>query len=218
VTWAVVGTVLVAVVVLVGLVLAVRAARTQTRGGSAPAAPRADRPGSGVDRDQRDLGVRALAVDLDLGRHDADPLAPIPDDQAVLDADAGAIDLTRGPTVRVVLHPGPVTRRRLAGRPDALVVVADAEALDVPGWIVEDRSRTIDRMDRVVIPWGSIERFRVRAQRDGPGVYDITGRAGAPPPQRWRVRRDEIANEIELLDHVRRIGRITIELEDSIRS
>jgi hypothetical protein len=70
----------------------------------------------------------------------------------------------------------------------------------------------------VEIPWASVARFRVRAESDGPDVYDITAVPGAPGPDRWRIRRAEIADEIELLDHIRRIGRITIELEDSIRS
>lgn len=164
------------------------------------------------------VGGRSADIAIDLTSPGVDPLAPIPDDRAVLEADASEIDLTRGPTVRVVLHPGPVTRRRLDGRPDALVVVADADALDVPGWIIEDRSRVIERTDRVVIPWTSIERFRVRVEPGGTQVYDITARPDAPPPRQWRVRRDEIVDELALLDHVRRVGRVTIELEDSIRS
>lgn len=148
----------------------------------------------------------------DVGAPSAEPVIDL--DEIDLDAlDLDALDRSR---IEVRLHPGPLWRRRLAERPDALVVVADAVALDVPGWIVEGRSRTIDRADRVVIPWGAIERFRVRA--GSPGTYDITARPDAGPPGRWRVRRDEIGDEVALLDHVRRIGRITIELEDSISS
>ena len=90
--------------------------------------------------------------------------------------------------------------------------------LDVPGWLVEGRSRVIERTDRVLIPWRSVERFRVRAGDDGPDVYDITAGPDVAGVRRWRVRRAEITDEMGLLDHVRRVGRITIELEDSIRS
>lgn len=209
-TWAIVGAA--AAVVVAGVVLALRTFTAEDR--------------ATIERSERRVLepppvplVEADVLDLDLAdRVLVDPLAPVPADQEVLAADASDLDLSLGPTVRVVLHPGPVTRRRLAGRPDALVVLADAEALDVPGWIVDRRSRMIERADRVRIPWRSIERFRVRADSDGPDVYDITVRPDAPPPRRWRIRRNEIADEITLLDHVRRIGRITIELEDSIRS
>jgi hypothetical protein len=210
-TWVILA--IVAVVVVAGLVLAIRALTPGERATLEAAERRVIEPPD-PDEPIADLDLQIDLVD----RVVVDPMAPIPDDQAVLAADASEIDLTQGPTVRVVLHPGPITRRRLTGRPDALVIVADAEALDVPGWIVERRSRMIERADRVVIPWASIERFRVRAERDGPDIYDITAHADAPPPGRWRIRRNEIADEIALLDHVRRVGRITIELEDSIRS
>ena len=134
------------------------------------------------------------------------------------DIDLVDIDLTRGPVVRIELHPGPLMRRRLVDRPDALELVADGDGLDVPGWLVEGRSRVIERADRVEIPWSSVARFRVRADRDGPDFYDITAKPDAGGPGRWRVRRAEIDDEVGLLDHIRRVGRITIELEDSIRS
>jgi hypothetical protein len=210
-TWAVLGVVV--IVVIAGLVLAQRAVSVDDRATIERSRRRVLEPPSEPSLEPD------LLLDLDLtDRELIDPLAPVPEDQEVLDADASDIDLTRGPSIRVVLHPGPITRRRLAGRPDALVVVADAEALDVPGWVVDRRSRMIERADRVRIPWASIERFRVRAESDGPDIYDITARSDAPPPRRWRIRRNEIADEVTLLDHVRRIGRITIELEDSIRS
>jgi len=202
-----------AMVVVVAVALAIRAA--------APAARSADEGASATPEPVAPTGPDdEIDIEIDLTAPAAvDPLAPVPDDATVLaDADAGEFELAEGPTVRVVLHPGPVTRRRLAGRPDALVVTADAERLDVPAWIVEGRSRLIERTDRVLIPWRSIERFRVRAQRDGPGVYDITARPDVPPPVRWRIRRDEITDELALLDHARRVGRVTIELEDSIRT
>lgn len=207
--WAVLG--VVALAVVAGIVCAIRTVGHDERAALDPA----ERPV--IELADPVEPIADLDIDLTVPAL-ADPLAPIPDDQSVLDADASDLDLTSGPTVRVVLHPGPVTRRRLAGRPDALVVVADAETLDVPGWIVDRRSRMIERADRVRIPWRSIERFRVRAEREGPDVYDITVRADALHPRGWRIRRNEIADEIALLDHIRRIGRITIELEDSIRS
>jgi hypothetical protein len=215
-TWAVLG--LVGLIVVTGLFLAVRAITADDRAALPPTSRPILEPRSDVGPVAGEHAADA-GPDLDLTLADAvDPLAPVPADQAVLDAGESSLDLTRGPAVRVVLHPGPITRRRLAGRPDALVVTADADGLDVPAWIVEGRSRLIERADRVLIPWASIERFRVRATSDGPDVYDITARPDAPAPRRWRVRRDEITDELTLLDHVRRVGRVTIELEDSIRS
>jgi hypothetical protein len=164
--------------------------------------------------------VRAVASG---GRAPIDGVTPDPGAEALeLDdrfhIDLTELDLTRGPVLRVELRPDPLMRRRLAERTDALELVADGDVLDVPGWLVEDRSRLVERTDRVVIPWSAIDRFRVRADRDGPDFYDVTAVSGAAGPGRWRIRRPEIADELGLLDHVRRVGRVTIELEDSIRS
>ena len=210
-TWVVLAAV--AAVVVTGIVVALRSLTQADHAVLADAERRVldPLPGPGV-------------VDLDLtaaehadARHGPDR-PELDADAVVLEADAASgIDLTHEPVVRIMLHPGPIMRRRLAERPDALLVVADRDALDVPGWIVERRSRLIERTDRVVVPWTAIARFRVRAESDGPDVYDITAAPGTSPPG-WRIRRNEIDDEIALLDHVRRVGRITIELEDSIRS
>ena len=80
-------------------------------------------------------------------------------------------------------------------------------------------SAALVRLPRALIKASRSRRFSLSStESDGPDVYDITARPDAPLPHRWRVRRHEISDEIELLDHVRRVGRITIELEDSIRS
>ena len=203
-TWLAVA--LVAVVVVTGLVLAVRSLTADDRASLElgqrrvlPPLPDEDDVGAPDEGDEDRSGADVTHIDLD-------------------DIDLDEIDLIRGPVVRVALRPGPLMRRRLADRPDALELVADRDALDVPGWLLVGRSRMIDRADRVLIPWTAVERFRVVADSDGPDIYDITARPEAGAPDRWRIRRHEIADEVAVLDHARRIGRITIVLEDSIRS
>ncbi len=125
----------------------------------------------------------------------------------VIDADARWIEL----------HPSPLWSRRLAEHPDALWLMADKEQMNVPGWLLEGRPRTIDKLARVAIFWSDIERLRVVAGTEAPDTYEITRRTRTTP-QIWRVRRREIHDELTLLDHARSVGRVTIELEDSISS
>lgn len=160
------------------------------------------------------LGIVASARALTADGHELDPLPGRgPEPEPIVDLDVIDVD-----AVQVGLRPGPIWRRRLADRPDLLWIVADRDGLHVPGWLVERRSRMIEGTDRVTIPWGAIERFRVRADGDTGGTYDITRRPDGGSPARWLVRRREITDEVVLLDHARTAGRITIELEDSIRS
>lgn len=160
--------------------------------------------------------VRALRSN---GEDDLDALprrAPTP--RHVVDIDLVDLDVIDVDAVQVELRPGPIWRRRLADRPDLIWIVADRDGLHVPGWLVERRSRMIEATDRVTIPWGAIERFRVRPDGETGGTYDITRRSDGGSPARWLIRRREITDEVVLLDHARRLGRVTIELEDSIRS
>lgn len=120
------------------------------------------------------------------------------------------------PGLLVELRPGVVWRRRLTGRPEAWRIGGDARELLVPGWLLVVPPRGRDRADPVRIPWAQITRFRVRAESDGPDVYDIEGRGGDGAPSRWQVRRHEITDEVALLDYVRSVGQVTVELEDSI--
>lgn len=166
--------------------------------------------------------VRALRADGtdgadrtdDLGAPRARARAPAP----VVDIDLVDLDVIDVDAVQVELRPGPIWRRRLADRPDLLWIVADRDGLHVPGWLVEQRSRMIEGTDRVTIPWDAIGRFRVRADGESGGTYEITRRPDGGSPLRWLIRRREITDEVVLLDHARRLGRVTIELEDSIRS
>ena len=162
--------------------------------------------------------VRALRID------GADPSAPPgrarpPDPVGGIDLiDLIDLDVVDVDAVPVALRPGPIWRRRLVDRPDLLWIVADRDGLHVPGWLIEQRSRMIEGTDRVTIPWDAIARLRVRPDGETGGTYDITRRSDGGSPARWVIRRREVTDEVALLDHARRIGRVTIELEDSIRS
>jgi hypothetical protein len=137
----------------------------------------------------------------------------------VIDLDADpALDVVDLDAVRVPLRPGPIWSRRLVERPDLRWIAGDRTGLDVPAWLLDRRPRTIDPYDLITIRWSTIERFRVRAESDGPNIYDITCGPTPGMPTRWRIRRHEITDEVTLLDHARTVGRITIELEDSISS
>jgi hypothetical protein len=169
-TWAVLAAV--AAVVIAGIVVALRSLTQADRAVLADAERRVLDP-------IPDPGV----VDLDLTAAEHEHRRDgIDEDAIVLEADAASgIDLTHEPVVRVVLHPGPIMRRRLAERPDALVVVADRDALDVPGWIVEGRSRVIERTDRVVVPWPS------NGSGCGPSATALTSMTSPPHPARRRA-------------------------------
>jgi hypothetical protein len=161
---------------------------------------------------------RALVELADLPTEPQGRAAADGDDEVIdLDSDP-ALDVVDLDAVRVELRPDVLWRQRLAGRPDLLWIVGDRFGLVVPAWLIEHRPRVIDASELVTIRWPSIERFRVRAARGGPSTYDITCRAAPGGPTRWLVRRHEIGDEVTLLDHVRTVGRITVELEDSISS
>jgi hypothetical protein len=189
-TWAILA--VVAAVVACGVVVSVRSL-------------------SDVDREVLDQAQRRVVAPPPLAHGDAVidlDLDPEPEVVGFVDLDA----------VRVPLRPGPIWSRRLVDRPDLRAITSDRSGLNVPAWLLEGRPRVIDAYEVVTIRWSTIERFRVRADGHGPSTYDITCTPAAGLPTRFRVRRQEVTDEVALLDHVRTVGRITVELEDSIAS
>jgi len=124
------------------------------------------------------------------------------------------------PVLRVELHPGFLWRRRLDDRhrewPDGRTLIADGSGLTIPGWLFHQPPRDLDRFAAQHLAWANITSFRVQADSDGPDVYAIEVTSGAARPARWRVRRREVTDEIALLDHVRSVGSLTIDLEASV--
>lgn len=112
--------------------------------------------------------------------------------------------------------------RAVAGHAaDLMELVADQHALDVPGWVVDGRPRGAGDGDRVRIPWASITRLRVTSDSEGSDVWVVRwadARAGRPArPTTTRLRRSVLEDEVALLDHVRAVGRVTVELESPPR-
>lgn len=124
-----------------------------------------------------------------------------------------------GPDPLVVsLRPGPINRRRLAGAPpESSVLVADQDALRFPAWLLERRPPGLAAVDVVVVRWDTIRRWRVRDQSDGPDVWALECTRSAGSSGRWLVRRGEVVDEVAVLDHARAVGRVTVELEASVR-
>lgn len=124
-----------------------------------------------------------------------------------------------GPDPLVVsVRPGPVNRRRLAGAPpESSVLVADQDALRFPAWLLERRPPGLAAVDVVVVRWDTIRRWRVRDQSDGPDVWALECTRSVGSSGRWLVRRGEVVDEVAVLDHARAVGRVTVELEASVR-
>lgn len=123
----------------------------------------------------------------------------------------------RTPQLTVALRPGPINRRRLRDTsPDLMCLTADAHGLRVPAWLLERRPAGLRVTDVVSVPWPAVRRWRVQADSDGPDVWVIDC---APAPAGrgwWRVRRQEITDEVAVLDFARAFGQVTVELETSV--
>lgn len=128
----------------------------------------------------------------------------------------------RADPIAVPLRPGPIRRRRLRHRPDLLMIRADREGLEVPTWLLDSPAPQMRRQEWVRLAWADIERWRVTTDSEGPDTYELTMATGwaVAPTTRWRarvrIRRDEILDEVALLDHVRSVGAHPIELEASV--
>lgn len=142
-----------------------------------------------------------------------------PSDRAAIDAAQRRVlaPLPRPPgraAVTVALRPGWVQRRHLAAMPDDVAaaasrIVVDERALSVPGWLVDPGRHAGD--DLVEVEWSSVERWRVRAESDGPDLHELTV-AG----ERLTISRLEIVDEVALLDAARSFGAMAIDLEASL--
>ncbi len=151
-----------------------------------------------------------------------------PDDRGVLRASQRRVLPPAEPPatlepLRVLLQPGPIWQRRLDkkadGVPDgdlSLCLVADGGGLSVPNWLVERGGKRSPPNDRTVIPWDGVTRFRVLSDSDGPDLFEITVTTGEDSNELVRVRRREITDVIAVLDYVRAVGQVTIDLEASI--
>lgn len=124
----------------------------------------------------------------------------------------------RAPWLAVALRPGPVNRRRLRDAPPELASLrADAHGLVVPGWLVEGRPVGLRPTDVVRVPWHAVRRWRVRVESEGPDLWVIDCVAAPGAPARWRVRRQEVTDEVAVLDFARAFGQVAVELETSVR-
>ena len=132
-------------------------------------------------------------------------------------------DADRSP-VRVALMPGRLASRRLGDRPDLRWLEADADGLTVPAWVIDGRPRTIGLRDTVTVAWGDIARWRVRTDSDGPDTHELrTHRSwcSGRSTKRWptlRIRRREVEDESALLDAVRSLGQLPVEVEPEPRT
>lgn len=102
-------------------------------------------------------------------------------------------------------------------------IVLDADGLHVPVWTINMAPRSLEKRGQPVVSvrWADIDRWRVRSDTDGPDLYEITTRNPwfATHKPRWpnlRIERRVITDEIALLDGIRSIGQISIELETSL--
>jgi len=123
---------------------------------------------------------------------------------------------TGAPSLLVALHPGFLWRRRLEDRPDLLVLEADSNGMRVPGWLFLGPTPGVDRFAVHHLPWSDITRFQVQADSDGPDVYTIEVVSQTGYSTCWRVLRRPVTDEIALLDQVRSVGALTVELEASV--
>ena len=149
-----------------------------------------------------------------------------PDDRATLEAghrrvleplvDPGRRERLDVARLDVELRPGPIRRRRLADRPDRRRLSGDAVGLHVPVWLLEAPPRGLDRFGLVTIRWADVEHFRVTASSDSPDTYDVTVRPDRGRPSRWRIRRNEIVDEVAVLDFVRTTGGLAVHLEANV--
>lgn len=142
-----------------------------------------------------------------------------PSDRALLDAaqrrELGPLPRPSRPVpVTIEVRPGVLRRRLLAKMPtdvaaSASAIVVDEFGMSVPGWLVGPQRQPDDQVVR--IEWPSIERWRVRADSDGPDLHVLT-----IDGERRTIGRLEIVDEVALLDAVRSLGGVTIDLEASV--
>lgn len=114
-------------------------------------------------------------------------------------------------------------RARRLSDPSQHVIVVDGRGLTVPLWALCWRPRVLKRTGEstLTIEWTNIATWRVRSDSEGPDTYDIETRRPwyETDKTHWpvlRIDRALMLDEIELLDAVRSLGQLPIQLETSL--